>query len=90
MDSTFSTADFLVTADWKREYGLSIPIRIDTIEQTPEHDAWGQIVHCSDLNGVHVKVTVFAGEELTEYSFEVGEWHFPFSVFSMSLVETTI
>lgn len=75
MDSRFSTADTLVTAERKGKSGLSIPLRIDSVEQTPKHDAWGQIVHCSDLNGVHVKVTVFAGEELAEYSFEVGEWY---------------
>lgn len=95
MHSTLSTASTLLTADQEGKYGLSILLHIDTIERTPEHDAWGQIVHCSDRNEVYVKVTVFAGEKLAIIAYRVDSVSYSrcycvFSVFQMSLIETAI
>ena len=71
------TASNLVAAERDGEYGLTVPLRIDKVERTPDHDWWAQIVHCSDVLGTHVKLTVFDDDDcdLVDYSFEEGTWY---------------
>jgi len=75
MKSEPASAGTLVAADREGRYGLSIPLRVDAVERTPDNPAWGQLLHCSDVNDVHVKVTIFDGEELADYPFEEGCWY---------------
>ena len=71
------TASNLVAAERDGEYGLTVPLRIDKVERTPDHDWWAQLVHCSDVLGTHVKLTVFDDDDcdLVDYSFEEGTWY---------------
>ena len=75
MESEPASAGTLVVADREGRYGLSIPLRVDAVERTPDNPAWGQLLHCSDVNDVHLKVTIFDGEELADYPFEEGRWY---------------
>jgi len=71
------TASNLVTADRDGEYGLTLPLRVDKVERTPDHDWWAQLVHCSDVMGTHVKLTIFDDNDcdLVDYPFEEGSWY---------------
>jgi hypothetical protein len=71
------TASNLVAAEQAGEYGLTVPLRVDKVERTPDHDWWAQIVHSSDVLGTHVKLTVFDDDDcdLVDYSFEEGTWY---------------
>lgn len=71
------TASNLVTAERDGVYGLTVPLRVDKVERTPDHDWWAQLVHCSDVKGTHVKITIFddADCDLVDYPFEEGSWY---------------
>jgi len=71
------TANNLVAAERDGEYGLTVQLRVDKVERTPDHDWWAQLVHCSDVLGTHVKLTVFDDDDcdLVDYSFEEGTWY---------------
>ena len=71
------TVGDLVEADRENRHGLMIPLRVDKVERTPDHDWWAQLVHCSDVMGTHAKITIFDDDnsDLTEYSFEESCWY---------------
>lgn len=77
MASDTLTASSLVAAERKGEYRLTIPLRVDKVERTPDHDWWAQLVHCSDVLGTHVKLTVFDDDDcdIVDYAFEEGAWY---------------
>lgn len=71
------TVSDLVRADQNGEYGLTIPLRIDKVERTRDHDWWAQLLHCSDVHGAHAKITIFDDDDvdLTDYKFEENCWY---------------
>lgn len=71
------TVGDLVVADREGEYGLTIPLRVDKVERTPDHEWWAQLVHCSDVLETHAKITIFddADPELTGFAFEERSWY---------------
>ncbi|WP_415383012.1 hypothetical protein [Halosimplex sp. TS25] len=75
MASSVQTAEDIVSTAKQDENSLRIPLRIDSIDETEDHDYWAQIVHCSDVTGVHVKITVFEDCELAGYEFIEGSWY---------------
>lgn len=71
------TAHDIVAAARDDEYGMTIPIRVDQVEDSPDNEWWEQVLHCSDVLGIHTKVTIFDDEdcELTDYTFRAGSWY---------------
>lgn len=69
--------DDLVEAGRENRHSHTIPLRVDKVERTPDHDWWAQLVHCSDVRGTHAKLTIFDDDnsDLTQYSFEEGCWY---------------
>lgn len=91
MAGDIPTAATLLEATRAGNHGVTLPLRVDTVEPTPDHDWWAQLVHCSDVTGTHVKLTVFDDDdcELAEYPFDAGAWY-EFSDVSPDVYQGTI
>lgn len=57
------------------DYTVTLEIRVDRVEVLPNHDWLAKRIHCTDVEGTHLKLTLFNDDDLAEYDFAESKWY---------------